>query len=462
MSHDRKMTRRAFLRGAGTLAIGLPFVAALGGDAVLGHRLLRASEASAEVPRRLITFFFANGCPPELWLPESPGPLSELTGVLAPLERVRHRLALISGLSDPAGKEGSGDDHSRGSGAFAVGASNPFQDHDVVDQYGKRYANSAGGPSLEQVALQHLRPQTTLPSLELGVMRGAPKTRTYHVKSWRGVNQPNPPLLNPLDTFHRLFGHDPNAAPDDRERARQQSILDTVLPEYHRVISDRYGLDPLSRAQISDHLDQLRQLERRAQRHDHQMRAQCLQPDQPASYAETRYSEYAEVFRLQADLLATALRCDLTRFVSFTLGAGGEDFFLAGTQAAHHELGHRYNARPDNDFSTYTLFQMTMLAELLERLDAPEFVEANGETILGNSLVLAGTEISNPSTHNHDEMFYLVAGGSFAARTGYHHRVSDGRSRAVNDLYTACLGAMGIETRVFGDARHCSEPLNLG
>ncbi|RAL24905.1 hypothetical protein DL240_01470 [Lujinxingia litoralis] len=459
MSRDKTMTRRAFLRGAGTLAIGLPFIAALGGDALTGHRLLRATEAATpQAPRRLITFFFANGCPPELWLPEHAGPLTELSGVLAPLHRVRHRLALISGLSDPAGKEGSGDDHSRGSGAFAVGASNPFLEHDRVDHTGKRYANSAGGPSLEQVALQRLRPDTRLPSLELGVMRGAPNTRTYHIKSWRGINQPNPPILNPLDTFHHLFGHDDRG---NLPGARQQSILDTVLPEYHRVISPRYGLDPLSRTQIADHLEQLRQLERRAQRHDEAMRAQCRRPDQPASYADTRYSEYAEVFRLQADLLATALRCDFTRFASVMLGAGGEDLFLPGTQAAHHELGHRYNARPDNDFATYTLFQMTMLAELLERLDDPSFVEANGHTLLENSVVLVGTELSNPATHNHDEMFYMVAGGSFAARTGYHHRVSDGRRRAVNDLYTACLGAVGVETRTFGDARHCTEPLNL-
>ncbi|MFU8804646.1 MAG: DUF1552 domain-containing protein [Bradymonadaceae bacterium] len=451
-----KMNRRAFLKGAGSIAISLPFL----------DMMFPATAAAAEiqVPQRLFTFFFANGCPSELWLPSGRGSNFQFEKALSALEPFRHRLALISGLHDPAGKEGSGDDHSRGSGAFAVGVPNPYLASDVFDGSGKRHASSAGGPSIEQFALQQVQPRTRLPSLEIGTMRGAPFSRTYHIKSWRGVNQPNPPLLNPLDTFHRIFGRpeaDINGAEDGRAKRYEESILDTVLPEYHRVTSERYGLSGMSRTMIGDHMDQVRDLERRALHHDASMRAQCLAPEEPDSYTETRYSEYAEIFRLQAELLAMALRCDVTRFGNVMLGAGAESFKLTGVDSAHHDLGHQWNASPDNDFIVYTRFQMELFAYLLELLDDEAHVEANGRTVLENMVLLAGTEISNPSTHDHDEMLYLVAGGGGAIRTGYHHRVGDGKDRPENDLYTACLRAVGVEAQGFGSARFNTEPLEL-
>jgi hypothetical protein len=450
----KTLSRRAFLKGAGSIAIALPFV-----DMMLPSAALAAEQAA---PKRLFTFFFANGCPTELWMPASTGANFRLDRALAPLEPLRHRLALVSGLSDPAGKEGSGDDHSRGSGAFGVGVPNPYLASDVFDTSGKRHASSAGGPSIEQFALRALQPSTFLPSLEVGTMRGAPFSRTYHIKSWRGVNQPNPPIVNPLDTFRRLFG-EPEVAGDDDARSRryEESILDTVLPEYQRVTSERYGLSAMSRTMLADHLDQVRDLERRALHHDRTMRDQCLAPEAPDSYAETRYSEYAAVFRLQADLVAMALRCDLTRFGSVMLGAAAESFKLGELDAAHHDLGHQWNASPENDFIVYTRFQMELFAYLLARLDDADYREANGKTVLENSVILAGTEISNPSSHDHDEMLYLVAGGAGHIRTGYHHRAGDGRTRAVNDLYTACLNAIGVEAASFGSARFNREPLSL-
>ncbi|MBA2663340.1 MAG: DUF1552 domain-containing protein [Bradymonadaceae bacterium] len=453
----KAMSRRGFLKGAGAVAIGLPFM-----DLMLGAWGAQAAEI--EVPKRLVTFFFANGCPPALWLPQGVGRDFVLDRALAPLEGLRSKIALVSGLHDPAGKAGSGDDHSRGSGAFCVGHSNPYQESDSFDASGKRFASSAGGASLEQFARERLRPQTLLGSLEVATMRGAPFSRTYHIKSWRGVNQPNPPILNPLDTCDRIFGVErPTALPTDgeaRQARYQQSVLDTILPEYHRVTSERYGLSAMSRTMIGDHLDAVRELERRATLNEREMLAACLRPDQPQSYAETRYSEYAEVFKLQAELVAMALRCDVTRFSSVMLGAGGEGFKLSEFEGAHHELGHQWNARPDNDFVVYTRFQMELFAHFLRALDSPEHLEANGKSVLENSVVLAGTEISNPSNHDHDEMLYMVAGGAGAIRTGYHHRIGD--KRAVNDLYTSCLHAVGVDAPSFGAAEFNKQALELG
>jgi hypothetical protein len=456
-SNSTHFGRRAFLRGAGTVAISLPFLDFMVG----GHGV---SAAAVEVPKRLVTFFFPNGSPKELWLPEQTGADFAFQGALEPLAALKDKIALISGLHDPAAKEGSGDPHSRGSGAFAVGWPNPFLDTDPVDAAGKRYAHSAGGPSLDQFALQMSRPNTSLGSLEVGVMREPIHTRTYHVKSWRGVNQPNPPIVNPLNTFRRIFGEaEPSSRPSGSKQERyKRSVLDTVVGEYDRVTSERYGLSNASRAMLSDHLDAVRDLERRAQRIDAELLAACERPDRPRSYEDTLFSEYEAVFELQAELVAMALRCDVTRYASVMTGCGAEDLELPGLQGPQHKLGHEWSNNRSNDFLRYNRFQMRMLSILLQKLDQPSYLDANNQTVLDNTVLLAGTEISNPSSHSHDEKMYMVCGGAGRVRTGYHHRMGDGTDRAANDLYSACLQAVGVEVEGFGDPRFNVEPLELG
>lgn len=452
----KKFSRRAFLKGAGTVAISLPFL-----DFMLADRGARA--ASAQAPRRLVTFFFPNGSPAELWLPDETGADFSLDGVLQPLAGHRDKIALVSGLHDPAGKEGSGDPHSRGGGAFCVGRPNPYLDTDPIDSSGKRYAHSAGGPSIEQFALQHSRPDTFLGSLEVGVMRAPIHTRTYHVKSWRGVNQPNPPIVNPLNTFRRIFGEaEPTGqTPSQREKRYEASVLDTVVGEYDRVTSERYGLSKTSRAMLSDHLDAVRDLERRAVEVDANQMAACPRPQAPPSYVDTRYSDYDEVFELQAEMLAMALRCDVTRYASVMVGCGAEDLQLAGLSGPQHRLGHQWASDKDNDFVAYNLFQMRLLSTLLDKLDDPAYLDANNQTVLDNTVLLAGTEVSNPSSHSQDEKLYMVCGGAGRIRTGYHHRVGDGTDRPANDLYTACLRAAGVPVEAFGEPRFNTEPLGI-
>jgi hypothetical protein len=466
---SRGLSRRAFLRGAGTVAISLPFL-----DFMTGGPTAQASAVDA--PKRLVTFFFPNGSPKELWLPDSTGASFAFRGALEPLAALKDKIALVSGLHDPAAKEGSGDPHSRGGGAFAVGWPNPFLEIDPVDSGGKRYAHSAGGPSLEQFALQMSRPNTYLGSLEIGVMREPIHTRTYHVKSWRGVNQPNPPIVNPLNTFRRIFGEaEPNGdgqssdrqssdrqEPSSRQERYQRSVLDTVVGEYDRVTSERYGLSRTSRAMLSDHLDAVRDLERRAVRIDADLLAACQRPEAPRSYEDTLFSEYEAVFDLQAELLAMALRCDVTRYASVMTGCGAEDLELPGLEGPQHKLGHEWSSNRDNDFLRYNRFQMQLLSTLLQKLDEPSYLDANNQTVLDNTILLAGTEISNPSSHSHDEKLYMVCGGAGQVRTGYHHRAGDGTNRAANDLYSACLRAVGLEVERFGDPRFNVEPLWLG
>lgn len=450
------ISRRAFLRGAGGVLIGLPFLE-------FGPSGLREAVAAPRAPTRLVTFFYPNGAPRPLWDPGGAGASPAFEGMLAPLEALRDKVAIVSGFYDVAGSTGSGDPHSRGAGAFCVGAPNPFQSTDTFDEQGKRYAQSAGGPSLEQYAAQRLKPATYLRTLAVGVRAEPVHTRTYHVKSWRGVNRPVPPIINPLNTFRRLFGEaEPlSGDPAGRHRRYQLSVLDTVIPEYHRVTSERFGLSAESRARLADHLDAIRDLERRTLLADREHQATCGGVEPPASFDRVSYSQYGEVFRLQAELVAMALRCDITRFVSIMCACGAEYYKLPGVTLANHSLAHRWQYEPDNDFLLYQRYWMDQARFFLEALDDPHYPDPDGRTVLDNTLVLIGTELGNPSIHSHEDMMYLLAGGGGRVRTNYHHVAGDGSDRAPNDLYTACLNLIGVEATTFGDPAACSEPVSL-
>jgi hypothetical protein len=60
------------------------------------------------------------------------------------------------------------------------------------------------------------------------------------------------------------------------------------------------------------------------------------------------------------------------------------------------------------------------------------------------------------TTHTHDNMPFLLAGGTWAFRTG-RFLTYDKNSHA--DLLVSILNAMGVDQSTFGDANYCTGPL---
>ena len=86
----RPLSRRAMLRGAGGVAVGLPFLSAM-------LRPLR-SHASEDVQKRLLVFFTANGTIPDAWRPTGGETDFSLSTILSPLERHRSQMIVLDGI----------------------------------------------------------------------------------------------------------------------------------------------------------------------------------------------------------------------------------------------------------------------------------------------------------------------------------------------------------------------------
>src|SRR5213083_1976858 len=226
------LSRRHFLRGLGA-CLALPAFESLHPLSLLASPASAVGGGGKSAPVRMAFLYVPNGTIPSAWWPSGESEKDfDLSRTLQPLEKVRHRLHVISGLDDinaNAGPDGAGD-HARAGGTFLTGV---------------RIKKTAGsdiyaGASIDQVVAQQIGHVTRFPSLELtcdAVRKSGNCDSGYSCAygynlAWRSPTQPVAPEPNPRLLFERLFG-----AGDHGERAKslvlrqqqQRSILDFVL-----------------------------------------------------------------------------------------------------------------------------------------------------------------------------------------------------------------------------------------
>lgn len=432
------LSRRTMLRGAGGVSIALPLWFSE-----------RPSVAEAVVPqRRFLTIFFGNGLPLEFAARGFAG------GPLSPLGRFAKKLTLVRGIKNESAADGVDHQHTRGGASFAVGRPNPSM-------------SNVRGPSLDVAAMEAARPQTPLDLLCVSMFHWEQEFVRY-VHSWRGPGRPNPGIRRPLALFHRLFGGALPADADGRQRRYARSVLDAVVGGYTYARSDAGGYSAEARRTLSDHLETVRNLERRAVVLDVDNNAgpACRRPPPPsdgdpvadcntgdcppAPDSDRMKASWDDTWATNADLFALALRCDLVRFGNVTLGAAGDRYNLPGLPAHVHDLAHGWRAGQENGFDKSVFWIMEKLALFLERLDDPTYVDGEGRTMLDRTPILIGTELGNPATHSYDDMSFILAGGGGLFRGGIH---DFGNKSSDVDLYRTVAKLVGVTTS-FGDNKY--------
>ena len=411
MRYRKVMPRRTFLRGAGSVAIGLPFLGAMRSSSVWG--------GGDEAPARAFNLFFGLGCPTPLQTEGFAGPLE-------PLSEVIDNLLIVRGVDQVRGDIPGANAHYDG----ATASFNAIPSEGEVQ---------AGGPSIDQVIRRQLNPDGQPPGVIPTLLAGTWFRRSRpgrYLHSWNEDGSPaDLPIERPTDLFDRIFGSglpDTND-PDDEKRLRQKrSILDSVLPQYQHMMSDASNLGQASRSRIADHLDNIREHEQRVFGEG----PECELPPQPqpstiphegtadpdGSGIDITVEDLTSEWRLMSDLYALAVQCDVVRFGGLTYLAAGERIRLTGDyvyqgellhqfndQAIHgtggsggcsHEFWHQFNESAENlQLRMHVHLKMRELVYFMKRLDDPSYADSNGETILHNALVSISTE-SGDGRHN--------------------------------------------------------------
>ena len=447
MSHflndNRRLTRRTLLRGAG-VAVALPMLEAM------RPRLARAAAAP---PKRFVSMFTANGTLYPQWVPTGTESSFTLSPILSPLEPYHGDLVVVSGLYQQGG---GGDGHQNGIGGMLTGQSlnpGPFQ--------GGANAGAAGwanGPSVDQKIASVIGGSTKLRSLELGVQIGSADDWGRMV--YQSANQPLTPEDNPAQAYARLFGA-AGTTPEAlaRLRARRRSVLDAVGAQF-QAVSARVGAG--DRARLDEHATALRDIELRL---DAQARpsAACVDPGVPAlPKSLTDNDSFPAIGKLQMDILAMALACDLTRVASLqwsrSVSMTRFTWLTPTITDAHHDLSHHGDddAVAQEKLLRINTWYAAQLAYLLGKLATAE--ETDGSRLLDSTLLLWSNELGKGNAHSRALAPYVLAGKAGGAlRTGRFLTYTGDPPH--NNLLVSILQAMDISVAKFGKEEWCTGAL---
>jgi hypothetical protein len=424
------------LRGAG-VGLSLPLLDAMidGGGPLSGRAIAQA------VPTRLVLFGFPNGVVRSRWIPSSEGPDYALTPSLMPIGAHRRDINVISGLRMPnvrPSSTGKPAGHAQGFGVFATGMPVPAG------------AVAPTGPSLDHVAAESIAGATRIPVLALNnmppvtVTDGAANNNLTNHLSWLPGGKPFATDHDPIVVFKRLVGA-PGGGPGDRPgstgpasaAARRRSVLDYVRGEATRISGRLGGAD---RARMDEYLTSVRQIERDLL---------APPPTSACTAGAAPAADMAPNVRAQTmiRLITLALRCDLTRSVSFGLTRGFDLNSLPwiGISEQHHELAHDRPNGPVPDLLTKIVqYEVGQLSYFIDQLKA---VREGDGTLYDRTLVYFGSDMSTGG-HAWDDMPVILAGrGGGRMRSGLHVRH---QGVSINRLFLALLHLLGVEAKGFG------------
>jgi hypothetical protein len=435
----KHLSRRAFLRGAGT-AIGLPLLDAM--VPALGW----ARGADEQPPVRLCYVYVPNGMVMANWTPAAQGKDFEFSPILKPLEKVREQTLVLSGLmSHNAYALGDGPgDHARASASFLTGAHPRESGSDIH-----------AGVSADQVAAEAIGDRTRLRSLELGLedtrmvgLCDAKYSCAYTSSiSWRTPTTPLAPLANPRHVFERLFGNvDPtlDASTAARRARYRQSILDGAVEETQRLAS---SVGPADRRTIDEYLSSIREAERSIQRLEKEGPAPGPEVERPSGTP----ADYAEHAKLMFDLLALAFQADLTRVATLMVGRESSirSYDQIGIPESHHQLSHHKNDPATlAKLTKIQTYHLGFFARFVEKLQSAKDGDA---TLLDRSMIVYGAAISDSNRHFHDRLPVLVVGkGGGSLKTGRH--IDYGKDTPVTNLHLALLDRLNVRPGRLGDS----------
>ena len=252
--------------------------------------------------------------------------------------------------------------------------------------------------------------------------------------------------------FDRLFTQGSNKLTQSTVAERdfyRKSILDYVLDDAYRV---RNRAGQTDRRKLDQFLTGVREVERRIQNAATSVDVLGTGFPRPEGIPE----DFDEHLRLMCDLMVLAFQTDSTRASTFmvTKEATDRNYPWLGFTDGHHELSHHgSDAEKNRKLRGIDRYHISMLAYMIEKMMTVE--EADGSTLLDNSIVLYGSGISDGDRHDHVNLPVIALGkGGGTLRTGQHLKCRP--ETPMSNLLLAMLQQANVPVDRFGDS---TEPL---
>jgi hypothetical protein len=442
-----RLSRRAVLRGAGGIAIALPWLEAM--------EPTRPAFAAPSLAKRFVAVYQPGGTVLDQWTPTGTESSPVLSPILEPFEASKQDILVLSGIDM---KSAVGEQDACGMIAWLTGTATAGAP--------SNYATSGSqGPSIDEVLADRLVGTRRMRSLNQAVRWGTGRSHgvatTLDTVSY-GTDTAFTrvvPKLDPVAVWNDLFGDGAAAA-----GAWDRSILDALDRRYARLAA-RLGSD--DRARLEQHLTAIRTLERGLPA----VSASCSPPPlvdlssyDPASGLNSADdgsirdlptdAAIPAVGKFMMDMLVMALACDITAVATlqWTDAMCQHTFPWLGLDQTHRfYMGDGgFRAAECTRIATWYSVQHAYLVAQMARVDM------GGHSLLDESVVFFGSHLQHPPTHTKDSMPFLLAGRGGGLRPGrwlrYEHP-------SHNDLLVAILNLFGDTRRTFGTPDRVTGPL---
>jgi len=251
--------------------------------------------------------------------------------------------------------------------------------------------------------------------------------------------------LNPQLAFERMFGSGGSA--DERVARRQddRSILDSLMSSLSRF---KAGLDPADRLRMDEYAQDVREIERRLQIAAKATAAVPTNTSVPVGVPES----FDEHIKLHFDLLALALRADITRVATmlFARDLTIRSYPESGVTVAFHAGSHHgENDKRKAEYAILNRYHVSMLAYFIDRLAKTQ--DGDG-TLLDHSLVLYGSNMGNSNQHRHEDVPHVLIGGANGKLKGDRHLAYPSMTIPTGNLLLSLLDRFDIRQESIGDS----------
>ncbi len=436
-------TRRQFLRGIGGAALALPWL----------DSLAIAEQPSTETPLKTAHFYVPIGVVRRGFFPgeadhiipqgnlgnvmkslgkqnpkRSVQPLGELTPTMQPLEDLKQDVNLITGM-DRIFQQGT-DVHAQCASCY-LSSAKPYTIKGTAWPLDR---------TLDHLVAEYVGTTTPFRTLEFSCNSHRDNKESIYFDniSWYGTGHLAPSIRNPRTMYHRLFS--------TQEADRYRDITGLVLEDAQSLQKE---LGKADRHKFAEYFESIRAIETQMDRLEKlKNELSLVQFEEPTD----AYLPRGEYIRLMGDLMVTALQSGLTNVATFMVGPERWDtpyMFdgLFSKPRSHHQMSHNQTKMID-DLLKIDRFHMEQYAYLVAKMKSIE--EANGNSLLDNTLFTYGSGLGDGSTHQYNDLPIIMAGGGKRVKSGQHINMPEGTPLA--NLWLTQARMLGHPMQNFADS----------